>query len=145
MAGGADTQRCPADIDAVDQKCAGRHIFAGFLFADLLFEHFADGLMVALESSAIPRRDRIPPRIQRPTVAAQFHAHAVGEPDPVREAMAGHGDHDRDIGTQGALDQIGKAFALALLPSEPVHDHQICPLIDGAGDLRPGIQQLADI
>ncbi len=59
--------------------------------------------------------------------------------------MARHGDDHRDIGAQGALDQKRKAFSLALLPSEPVDDHEIRALIDRAGDLRTCIQQLGDI
>ena len=35
------------------------------------------------------------------------------------------------------LDQIGQAFALTLLPSEPVDDHEIGALLDGTGDRAP--------
>jgi hypothetical protein len=41
--------------------------------------------------------------------AAKSYTHSVGEFDPVRKAMAGHGDHYRNIGAQRTLYQIGKA------------------------------------
>ena len=59
--------------------------------------------------------------------------------------MAGHGNHDRNIGAQRTLDQIGKALSLALLPPEPVDDYEVRPPIDRAGDLLAGVQQLAEI
>ena len=70
----------------------------------------------------------------------QLDAHAVDELDPVREAVAGHRDHDRDIDAQGALDQVGKTLALALLLAEAVDDDDIGALVDLLGDLAGGLQ-----
>jgi hypothetical protein len=70
-------------------------------------------------------RNRAPPGIERFTVATQLDAHAIGEFDPLGEAVARHRDHDGNIGTQRALDQIGQTFALALLTAEPVDDEDV--------------------
>jgi hypothetical protein len=59
--------------------------------------------------------------------------------------MTGHGDHDRNIGAQRTLDQIGKALSLTLLPPEPVDYHEVRTAIYGSGDLLAGVQQLAAI
>ena len=61
--------------------------------------------MILRDKPRIARRNRIPPAVQCFALAAQLDAHAVGEPDPVRKAVARHRDHHRDVGAQGALDQ----------------------------------------
>jgi hypothetical protein len=59
--------------------------------------------------------------------------------------MLRHRDHHRNVGAQGALDQVGKAFSLALLASEPVDDYEIGSLIDGTRHLRARVQELPKI
>jgi hypothetical protein len=87
----------------------------------------------------------MPPGVKRLAIAMQLDAHAIGEFDPVGKAMARHRDHDRDIGAERAFDQIAKTLALALLAPEAVDDQQVGALIDRAGDLLAGVEQLADI
>lgn len=59
--------------------------------------------------------------------------------------MAGNGDHDRNIGAERPFDQIAKALALALLPSEAIDDEEIGALIDRTRNLASGVEQLPDI
>ena len=71
------------------------------------------------------RRDALPPRIQRVAVAAELDAHAAGKLDPVGETVCRDGDHHGNVGIERALDQIGKALALALALAEAVDDHEV--------------------
>ena len=73
--------------------------------AQATYENLADGLVIPSDRPDIPRRDSLPPRIQRLAVAAELHAHAAGEPDPVGEAIARHGDDHGDVRAQCAPDQ----------------------------------------
>jgi len=109
----------PADETASRGRERSAHGFCARTVArGSLLEGFADGAVAMPNGAVVSRRNPAPPRPQRLALAAQLDAHAVGEPDPVGEAMAGHRDHDRNIRAQRALDQIGKALSLALLPSE---------------------------
>jgi hypothetical protein len=76
----------------------------------------------------------IPPRLKRGAVAPQFHAHAVGEPDLVREAMARYRDHHRNISVERAFDQIGETLAIALPLSEAVDDEKVGTGCERVGD-----------
>jgi len=49
------------------------------------------------------------------------------------------------ISALNARSTIGKALSIALLPSEPVDDHEVRTPIDGAGNLCARVQQLADV
>jgi hypothetical protein len=82
---------------------------------------------------------RVPPSVQRLAVATQPDAHSIGEPDPVRKAVARHGNDDGNIRAQCAFDEERKALALALLASEPVDDQKVRALIDSVGDLDAGV------
>ncbi len=97
------------------------------------------------DRSRISRRDVAPPGIQRAAITGQSYTHSIRELDPIREIPAGHGDHDRNIGAQGALDQITKALARTLLLAKAVDDQDIGALIDRPRNSFAGIEQLIDV
>ena len=85
--------------------------------------------------------DAVPPRIERPTVATEFDAHSIREFDPIREAMAGHRDHDRNVRLECVCHEIAKALALGFLSAEPVDDYDIGALIDRARNTLPSVKE----